>query len=174
MNRRSFLLGMVALSGLAACNERPRVLPQGTPQEEAQKVRDLMLAILPLLVAGDAERLKDEEKIMLPSRWRRQVKQLVELEDLHKQLQAATGEPRLGAVHVEGRWALLESVHMGNTLIGKADLPWFFIYFAGKWHWLPTSIMRDPAIEGMMNSHFDHLWTAWQAKHGAKALGGAQ
>lgn len=159
---------MGAFGGLAACGERPRVLPQGTEQEEAQKVQDLMLAILPLLAAGEMERLKDEEKIMLPSRWRRQVKQLTELADLQKQLQAHPGAPRLGAVHVEGRWALLESVHMGDALIGKADLPWFFVYFSGQWRWLPSSIMKDPAIEGMMNSHFDHLWADWQAKHSVR------
>ena len=61
--------------------------------------------------------------------------------------------------------AFTGSVKIGGVLIGKADAPWFLFYFAGQWRWMPASILKDTAIEGMMDRNFDLLWGTWQAAH---------
>jgi len=163
--RRRFLgFGLLSL-GLVACGEKPKVLPQGSVAEQTSDVAQAMRVVVSGLAAGKVQQLIDEEKIFLPSRWRKQAKEMEELEAMSKTLAAHTGEIELGKVNIEGRWALLESVKIGGELVGKKDAPWFMFYFAGQWRWMPASILKDPAIEGMMDRNFDRLWGTWQAAH---------
>lgn len=164
MRRRFLGLGVLSL-GLIACGEPPKVLPQGTPEEQAEDVHQIMRQVVSGLGVGQSQQLIDNEVIFLPSRWRRQIKQMEELESLSKSIAAQSGEIELGKVSTLGRWALLDSVKIGGVLLGKADAPWFLFYYAGKWRWMPVSILKDPAIEGMMDSNFDRLWGSWQAAH---------
>jgi len=163
--RRRFLgLGLLSL-GLIACGEPPKVLPQGTAEEQAADVQQVMRQVIGGLGAGQSNQLIDKEVIFLPLRWRKQAKEMEELESLSKSIATQSGDIELGKVSVAGRWALLESVKIGGVLIGKADAPWFMFYFAGQWRWMPASILKDPAIEGMMDRQFDLLWGTWQAAH---------
>jgi hypothetical protein len=164
MRRRFLGLGLMSL-GLIACGEPPKVLPQGTAEEQAADVQQVMRQVIGGLGAGQSHQLIDREVIFLPSRWRKQAKEMEELESLSKNIATQSGEIELGKVMVAGRWALLESVKVGGVLIGKPDTPWFMFYFAGQWRWMPASILKDPAIEGMMDRNFDRLWAAWQAEH---------
>ncbi|OYY73795.1 MAG: hypothetical protein B7Y40_08060 [Gammaproteobacteria bacterium 28-57-27] len=166
MRRRVFVLGLLGLGlGLAGCGEPPKVLPQGTLEEQTAQVHTVMQQVIRGLGAGQSRQLIDKEMIFLPSRWRKQAKETEELESLSKSIAAQPGEIELGKVSVAGRWALLESVKVGGVLIGKQDVPWFLFYFAGQWRWMPASILKDPAIEGMMDRNFDRLWGTWQAAH---------
>ncbi len=167
MNKaRRYFLGLGVLSlALSACGEKPQVLPQGTLEEQTADVKRVMHEVISGLAAGQARQLIDKEMIFLPSRWRKQAKEMEELDNLGKAMAAHSGEIELGKVSIQGRWALLDSVKMGGTLIGKPDAPWFLFYFAGQWRWMPASILKDPAIEGMMDRNFDLLWGAWQAAH---------
>lgn len=171
MQRRVWMqmgLGMV-VGALAGCGEPPNLFPQGSAEEQSQAVRKVLDEVITGLRAGQSRALLDRELIFLPSRWRKQAKEFEELSKLSASLSSLQGEVRIGNVQLAGRWALVERVHVGETLIGKADLPWFMFYFAGQWHWMPSSILKDPAIEGMMDRHFDALWATWQAQHqGAK------
>ncbi|MGD9888076.1 MAG: hypothetical protein AB7S56_02265 [Halothiobacillaceae bacterium] len=166
--RRRFLaygaLGFLSL-GLIACGERPKVLPQGTIEEQASAAGNSLREVIHGLAAGQVQLLIDNEKIFLPSRWRKQAKEMEELDALSKSIAPMRGETVLGKVSVLGRWALIESVHIGDALVGKKDAPWFMFYFAGQWRWMPASILKDPAIEGMMDRNFDLLWGTWQAAH---------
>ena len=172
MRRRLLGLGLLSLSlslglglGLAACGERPKVLPQGTPEEQARAAEKSLREVVAGLAAGQVQQLIDNEKIFLPLRWRKQAREMEELKALSTSMAAQHGETTLGKVSVEGRWALVESVHIGDALVGKQDVPWFMFYFAGQWRWMPASILKDPAIEGMMDRNFDRLWGTWQANH---------
>ena len=168
MRRRLLSLGLLSLSlslGLVACGERPKVLPQGTPEEQAHAAEQSLREVIAGLAAGQVHQLIDEEKIFLPSRWRKQAKEMEELDALSKSIAAHSGETTLGTISVAGRWALVESVHISDTLVGKKDAPWFMFYFAGQWRWMPAIILKDPAIEGMMDRNFDRLWGTWQATH---------
>ena len=164
MRRRFLGLGLLSL-GLIACGEPPKVLPQGSAEEQAHDVSQTMREVVGGLAAGQSRQLIDKEKIFLPSRWRKQAKEMEELDNLGKAIAAHPGEIELGKVSIRGRWALLDSVKIGGVLIGKADAPWFLFYFAGQWRWMPASILKDPAIEGMMDRNFDLLWGTWQAAH---------
>ena len=164
MLRRFLALGLLGLA-LVACGEPPKVLPQGSAEEQANDVSQTMREVVSGLAAGQSRQLIDREKIFLPSRWRKQAKEMEELDALGKSMAAHSGEIELGKVSIQGRWALLDSVKMGGTLIGKPDVPWFLFYFAGQWRWMPASILKDPAIEGMMDMNFDRLWGTWQAEH---------
>lgn len=168
MRRRFLGLGLLSL-GLMACSEPPKVLPQGSPEEQAKDVSQTMREVVSDLAAGQSRQLIDKEKIFLPSRWRKQAKEMEELDNLGKAIAAHPGEIELGKVSIRGRWALLDSVKIGGVLIGKADAPWFLFYFAGQWRWMPASILKDPAIEGMMDRNFDLLWGTWQAAHPQQA-----
>ena len=164
--RRRFLaygaLGLLSL-GLMACGERPKVLPEGSKEEQANDVALAMRNVLGGLVAGQVQPLIDNEHIFLPSRWRKQAKEMEELDALSKSIAPMRGEIVFGKINVLGRWALIESVHIGDARVGKKDAPWFMFYFAGQWRWMPASILKDPAIEGMMDRNFDLLWGTWQA-----------
>jgi len=164
MRRRFLGLGLLSL-GLMACGEPPKVLPQGSPEEQANDVSQTMREVVSGLAAGQFKQLIDKEKIFLPSRWRKQAKEMEELDNLGKAIAVHSGEIELGKVSIRGRWALLDSVKIGGVLVGKADAPWFLFYFAGQWRWMPASILKDPAIEGMMDRNFDLLWGTWQAAH---------
>jgi len=172
MNKaRRYFLGLSVLGlALSACGEKPQVLPQGTLQEQSEDVQRVMREVVSGLAAGQARQLIDKEMIFLPSRWRKQAKEMEELENLGKTIAAHSGEIELGKVSIQGRWALLDSVKMAGTLIGKPDAPWFLFYFAGQWRWMPASILKDPAIEGMMDRNFDLLWGTWQAAHPQHAV----
>ena len=167
MNRRRFIVMTAAIASLGgvACGERPKVLPQGTPEDQAKAVSARMQEVIHGLRAGQVRQLIDAEAIFLPSRWRKQAKEMEELEALSKTLAAQTGEVELGKISIDGRWALIESVRIGGEVMGKKDAPWFMFYFAGQWRWMPISILKDPAIEGMMDRNFDRLWARWQAAH---------
>jgi len=165
-NTRRYFLGLGVLSlALSACGEKPQVLPQGSAEEQTQDVAHAMRLVVSGLAAGQSRQLIDKEMIFLPSRWRKQAKEMEELEALSKAIAAHPGEIELGKVSIDGRWALLDSVKMGGELIGNKDAPWFMFYFAGQWRWMPASILKDPAIEGMMDRNFDRLWGTWQAEH---------
>ena len=167
MRRRFFGLGLLGLLslGLIACGEPPKVLPQGSAEQQASDVSKVLREVVSGLGAGQARQLIDKEMIFLPSRWRKQAKEMEELETLGKAIAAHSGEIELGKVSIDGRWALIESVSIGGESIGKKDAPWFMFYFAGQWRWMPISILKDPAIEGMMDRNFDRLWGSWQAAH---------
>ena len=167
MNKaRRYFLGLAVLGlTLTACGEKPQVLPQGTTDEQTADVKRVMKEVVSGLAAGQARQLIEKEQIFLPLRWRKQAKEMEELDTLGKVIAAHPGEIELGKVSIQGRWALLESVKTGGALIGKADAPWFLFYFAGQWRWMPASILKDPAIEGMMDRNFDLLWGTWQAAH---------
>jgi len=167
MRRRFFGLGLVGLLslGLIACGEPPKVLPQGSAEQQASDVSKVLREVVSGLGAGQSRQLIDKELIFLPSRWRKQAKEMEELETLGKTIAAHSGEIELGKVSIDGRWALIESVRIGGEMIGKKDAPWFMFYFAGQWRWMPISILKDPAIEGMMDRNFDRLWGSWQAAH---------
>jgi hypothetical protein len=164
MRRRLLGLGLLSL-GLIACGEPPKVLPQGTLEEQTAQVHTVMQQVIRGLAAGQSQQLIEQEVIFLPSAWRKQAKEMEELKSLRESIAAQPGEIELGKVSVAGRWALLESVKVGGVLIGKQDVPWFLFYFAGQWRWMPASILKDPAIEGMMERNFDLLWGTWQAAH---------
>lgn len=162
MPRRVFMLGLASL--LAACGSPPDVLPKGSPEEQAEAVRATLQRVVEGLAAGQARALIDEELVFLPLRWRKQQKEYQELEELGKQL-AGKKAFSFGPVHVDGRWALIEYVLAEGERVGPEGAPWFLLYYKGQWHWLPASIMKDQAITGMMDSHFDRLWAHWQATH---------
>jgi hypothetical protein len=168
MRRRLLGLGLLSL-GLIACGEPPKVLPQGTLEEQTAQVHTVMRQVIRGLAAGQSQQLIEQEVIFLPSAWRKQAKEMEELKSLRESIAAQPGEIELGKVSVAGRWALLESVKVGGVLIGKQDVPWFLFYFAGQWRWMPASILKDPAIEGMMERNFDLLWGTWQAAHPQQA-----
>ncbi|MFZ5537031.1 MAG: hypothetical protein ACOZAP_06105 [Pseudomonadota bacterium] len=163
MQRRVFVLGLIGV-GLAACGTPPDVLPKGSPEQQAEAVHATLQRVVEGLAAGQARALIDQGVVFLPLRWRRQQKEYQELEELGKQL-AGRKALVLGDVHVDGRWALIEHVLADGERVGPADAPWFLLYFSGQWRWLPASIMKDQAITGMMDSHFDRLWAGWQAAH---------
>lgn len=170
IRRRVFVLGLLGLGlGLVACGEPPKVLPQGTLEEQTAQVHTVMQQVIRGLAAGQSQQLIEQEVIFLPSAWRKQAKEMEELKSLRESIAAQPGEIELGKVSVAGRWALLESVKVGGVLIGKQDVPWFLFYFAGQWRWMPASILKDPAIEGMMERNFDLLWGTWQAAHPQQA-----
>lgn len=162
----AILLGSVLALSVTGCGEPPKVMPQGTVEQQGEDVRAAMNHVLQALAAGQSQNLMSEGVIFLPSRWRRQQKEFIELQEL----QAALKERQQivpGEVHVLGRWALLDGVTADGQVVGQPGQPWFMLYFSGQWRWLPSTIMRDPAIEGMMDRHFDQLWATWQATHPA-------
>jgi hypothetical protein len=163
--RGLFAASLVALSiGLAGCGERPKVLPQGSEEQQVSDVRERTLQVLSTLAGGDGQALIERELVFLPSRWRRHAQQLQELEALGRMLKGRD-DFELGEVRVRGRWALVDSVRAGGERVGPAEVPWFMVYFAGQWRWLPSSILKDPAVQGMMDRSFDQLWAEWQASH---------
>ncbi len=149
---------------LAGCGEQPKVLPQGSEEQQAAAVRERTLRVLSSLAGGDGHALIERELVFLPSRWRRHAQQLQELEALGRTLKGRD-DFVLGEVRVRGRWALVDGVSVGGERVGPAEAPWFMVYFAGQWRWLPSSILKDPAVEGMMDRSFDQLWADWQASH---------
>lgn len=163
IQRRVFVLGLMG-AGVVGCEAPPDVLPKGTPEQQAEAVRATLRRVVEGLAAGQERSLIEQGLIFLPLRWRRQQKEYQELEALGKQL-AGRQALVLGEVHVAGRWALIEHVLADGERVGPADAPWFLLYFSGQWRWLPTSIMKDQAVVGMMDSHFDRLWAGWQAAH---------
>ncbi len=165
-NTRRYFLGLGLLGmALTACGEKPKVLPQGSLDEQKADIQGVLRAVIAGLGLGQAQQLIDAEKIFLPSRWRKQAKEIEELDALSKTIAAHPGEIALGNISVLGRWAIVDSVKAGNHLLGTPDAPWFMFYFAGQWRWMPASILKDPAIEGMMDINFDRLWGTWQAAH---------
>ncbi len=149
---------------LAGCGEQPKVLPQGSEEQQAAAVRERTLLVLSILAGGDGHALIERELVFLPSRWRRHAQQLQELEALGRTLKGRD-DFVLGEVRVRGRWALVDGVSAGGERVGPTEAPWFMVYFAGQWRWLPSSILKDPAVEGMMDRSFDQLWADWQASH---------
>lgn len=160
------LLGSVLALSVTGCGEPPNVLPQGTVEQQVADVRGVAQQVVGGLAAGQARALIDQERIFLPLRWRKQQKEFQELEALGEQLKGRKAI-ELGEIRVDGRWALVDSIVADGERIGPADAPWFMLYFGGQWRWLPSSIMKDQAVSGMMDSHFDRLWAAWQATHPA-------
>ncbi|MGK0673926.1 MAG: hypothetical protein ABWU16_04615 [Halothiobacillaceae bacterium] len=163
IRRRVLILGLIG-AGLVGCEVPPDVLPKGTAEEQAEAVRAVLRRVVEGLAAGQERSLMEQGLIFLPLRWRKQQKEYQELEALGRQL-AGRQNLVLGEVRVDGRWALVEYVLADGERIGPSDAPWFLLYFSGQWRWLPASIMKDQAVVGMMDSHFDRLWAGWQASH---------
>lgn len=157
------LLCGVLASVMSGCGERPKVLPQGTAEQQAEDVRTVTRQVVQGLAAGQTHELIVREIIFLPSRWRKQQKEFQELESLGNTLKGRETIV-LGEVSVAGRWALIDGVTAGGEHVGPADVPWFMFYYGGQWRWMPSSIMKDPAIEGMMDSNFDRLYAGWKAR----------
>lgn len=158
-----FAVSLVALSiGLTGCGDRPQVLPQGAVEQQVADVRERTLLVLSSLASGSGHDLVRQEVVFLPSRWRRHAQQLQEIAALEQALKGRDGFV-LGDVQVRGRWALVDGVRVAGEPVGPAELPWFMVYYAGQWRWLPPSILKDPAVTGMMDSSFDRLFAEWQA-----------
>ncbi len=156
----AFLLAFVL--GLSGCNDRPQVLPQGTPEQQAEDVRARSLMVLTMLAAGQGGELDERELVILPLRWRRNAQLQEEIAALGEHLKGRE-DFSLGEVRVRGRWALVDGVYAGGERVGPAEVPWFMVYFAGEWRWVPSSILKDPAVTGMMDRSFDRLYAEWQA-----------
>ncbi|MEF3193088.1 MAG: hypothetical protein K6346_02560 [Halothiobacillaceae bacterium] len=156
-----FLTSALGL-GLGGCGERPQVLPQGTPEEQAADVRAKLRHVVDVLAAGQARTLMEDGTMFLPAGWRRQQKALTELDALSAQIKGRAGLV-IGDVHTAGRWALIDAVSVGGERLGPREEPWFMLYYAGAWRWLPSSIMRDSAVVGVMDHHFDRLYADWKA-----------
>lgn len=164
LSRRAWVVGLIGVC-LVACGTPPDVLPKGSLEEQTEAVHATLQRVLEGLASGQAHVLIDEERVFLPLRWRKQQKEYQELEALSQAL-AGKGSPTLGPVRISGRWALVDYVVVEGQRVGAANVPWFFLYYKGQWRWLPASIMKDQAVSGMMDSHFDRLWATWQAQHG--------
>ncbi|HET19281.1 MAG TPA: hypothetical protein ENO16_01550 [Chromatiales bacterium] len=161
--RGLFAASLVALSiGLTGCGDRPQVLPQGTVEQQLADVRERILLVLSSLASGNGRDLVQQEAVFLPSRWRRHAQQLQEIAALEEALKGRDGFV-LGDLQVRGRWALVDGVRVDGEPVGPAELPWFMVYYAGEWRWLPSSILKDPAVTGMMDSSFDRLFAEWRA-----------
>lgn len=154
--------GVLAFA-ISGCGERPKVLPQGTAEQQADDVLTVMHQVIQGLADGQAHELIVQKVIFLPSRWRRQQKEFQELDALGESLKGRETIV-LGNVSVAGRWALIDGVMVGGKHLGSTDVPWFMFYYGGQWRWMPSSIMKDPAVEGMMDSNFDRLYAGWKAK----------
>lgn len=161
--RGLFAVSLVALSiGLTGCGDRPKVLPQGSVEQQASDVRERTLFVLSSLAAGNGHDLIQQEDVFLPSRWRRHAQQQQEIAALEQALKGR-GDFELGDVRVRGRWALVDGVSADGEHVGPTDVPWFMVYYAGQWRWVPSSILKDPAVKGTMDSSFDRLYAEWQA-----------
>ncbi|GEM_PF-1996011 len=169
MNRSlvsALLLGSVLAFSVTGCGERPKVLPQGTPEQQAEDVRAQARHVVEALEAGRMKGLIEDGSIFLPLAWRKQQKENVELDALAAKLKGHEGLV-IGEVQVAGRWALLDGVSLGGESLAPADAPVFMLYYAGQWRWLPSSIMKDSTIVGVMDRNFDVLWAQWQARRPA-------
>lgn len=158
-------LGVLMMLGLTACGEPPKVLPQGTAEQQAEDVRSATRRVVTALGAGQTRQMIEQGAIFQPLRWRKQAKAHEELDALSAALKGREGI-ELGEVTIAGRWALIDGVSVGGERVGPADVPWFMLYYSGRWSWVPSSILKDPAVEGMMDRKFDRLYGEWQAKQG--------
>ncbi|MEW6445229.1 MAG: hypothetical protein ACOZAQ_09025 [Pseudomonadota bacterium] len=167
MNRRTWLTlagGMVVLV-TTGCGEAPPVMPKGAPTEEAEAAREVLREVLAGVGEGRSKALIEDGLIFLPSRWRRQAQEFKELDALSEKLKGRGDRIELGEARVGGRWAVVDFVRVDGELLGPAQAPWFLLYFGGRWRWMPISIMKDPAVTGMMDGSFDRVYEGWKAKH---------
>jgi len=167
-DRRRFLaLISVSVAGLlAGCGEPPKVLPQGSSEQQAEDARNVLQQALRRLAAGETRAVVEQKLVFLPLRWRKQQKEFEEFEALSQQLQGCRSIV-LGEAWIEGRWAMIDGVMCDGKRMGLPEAPWVILYFDGQWRWVPVSILKDQAVVGMMDGHFDRLWARWQATHPA-------
>jgi hypothetical protein len=159
-----FLMGSILV--MSGCGEPPKVLPQGSSEQQAEDARNVLQQVVSQLAAGETRAIIEQKRVFLPLRWRKQQKEFEELEALSRQLQGRQSIV-LGEAWVEGRWAMIDGVIGDGERIGIPGAPWVMLYFDGQWRWLPISILKDQVVVGMMDSHFDRLWARWQATHPA-------